>query len=43
MAKMTGLGKGLDALFGGSPLEMNNEQPEQKIEQIEKKENLKSL
>ena len=45
MAKMTGLGKGLDALFGSSPLEMKNEEPEQ-IEQItetEKKENLKSL
>lgn len=45
MAKMTGLGKGLDALFGGSPLEMKNEQPEQiqEIQQVDKKENLKSL
>lgn len=45
MAKMTGLGKGLDALFGGSPLEMKDEQPEQieQVEKVEKKENLKSL
>jgi len=47
MAKMTGLGKGLDALFGSSPLEMRNEEPE-KIEQVQeveagKKENLRSL
>ncbi len=42
MAKMTGLGKGLDALFGGSPLEMpkQNEAPEQIIEE---NENLKTL
>ena len=39
MAKMTGLGKGLDALFGGAPLEMQNEE----IEQVENNENLKSL
>jgi len=39
MAKMTGLGKGLDALFGGAPLEANNEEPEV----IEKEENLRSL
>ena len=39
MAKMTGLGKGLDALFGGAPLENNIEEPEQK----ESTENLKSL
>ena len=39
MAKMTGLGKGLDALFGGAPLEVKNEEPEQ----IENNENLKSL
>ena len=45
MAKMTGLGKGLDALFGSSPLEMTNEE-QGRVEQItekEKKENLKSL
>ena len=42
MAKMTGLGKGLDALFGGSPLEMpkQNEVQEQSIEE---NENLKTL
>ena len=39
MAKMTGLGKGLDALFGGSPLETKNEQPEQS----ENNENLRTL
>jgi len=39
MAKMTGLGKGLDALFGGAPLEANNEEPEV----IEKEENRRSL
>lgn len=43
MAKMTGLGKGLDALFGGSPLEMKEEPTEQVIENSEKNENLKSL
>ena len=40
MPKMTGLGKGLDALFGGPPMEM---QEEQKEEEIESNENLKSL
>ena len=42
MAKMTGLGKGLDALFGGAPLEMpkQNEVQEQIIEE---NENLKTL
>ena len=40
MAKMTGLGKGLDALFGGAPLEAPNEEIQQ---QPEKDENLKSL
>ena len=41
MAKMTGLGKGLDALFGGAPLDM----PKQNVEpeQIENNENLKTL
>ena len=40
MAKMTGLGKGLDALFGGAPIEANNN-IEQEI--IENEENLRSL
>ena len=40
MPKMTGLGKGLDALFGGSPMEM---QEEHKEDDIESNENLKSL
>lgn len=40
--KMTGLGKGLDALFGGSPLEMQGEQSES-IEQAENNENLRTL
>ena len=39
MPKMTGLGKGLDALFGSSPIEMQNEEKEE----IENNENLKSL
>ena len=39
MPKMTGLGKGLDALFGGAPMEMQ----EEKNEEVESKENLKSL
>ena len=40
MAKMTGLGKGLDALFGGAPIEQSVEEKE---EIIESSENLKSL
>ena len=40
MAKMTGLGKGLDALFGGAPIEPSVEQKE---ELLENSENLKSL
>ena len=40
MAKMTGLGKGLDALFGGAPIETSVEQKE---ELLENNENLKSL
>ena len=40
MAKMTGLGKGLDALFGGVPIEPSVEQKE---EVLENNENLKSL
>ena len=39
MPKMTGLGKGLDALFGASPIEMQNDEPEQ----LENNENLKTL
>ena len=36
MAKMTGLGKGLDALFGGDTLESENtlKEGEEKVEQI---------
>ena len=42
MAKMTGLGKGLDALFGGSPLEMPKQNDVQ--EQVtEENENLRTL
>jgi len=41
MAKMTGLGKGLDALFGGAPMEMPKQVEE--TEQVESRENLKSL
>ena len=40
MAKMTGLGKGLDALFGGAPIETSIEQTN---EVLENNENLKSL
>ncbi len=39
MPKMTGLGKGLDALFGGSPLE----EPKEAVENIESNEKLKTL
>ena len=39
MPKMTGLGKGLDALFGGSPIEMQNNEPEE----LENNDNLKTL
>ena len=39
MPKMTGLGKGLDALFGNSPMEMQNEEKEE----VESNENLKTL
>ena len=43
MAKMTGLGKGLDALFGGapSPLEIKNE-PEIQEEKLDEKGELKT-
>ena len=44
MAKMTGLGKGLDALFGGAPLDMPKQNVEtEQIENNENKENLKTL
>jgi len=43
MAKMTGLGKGLDALFGGAPLETNKKEEPEIIEELEKNENLKAL
>lgn len=39
MPKMTGLGKGLDALFGGAPMEMQNDE----LEQLEENDNLKTL
>ena len=39
MPKMTGLGKGLDALFGASPMEMQIDEQEQ----VENKDNLKTL
>ncbi|MBQ2917505.1 MAG: ParB/RepB/Spo0J family partition protein [Clostridia bacterium] len=42
MAKMTGLGKGLDALFGGSPLEMPKQNDVQE-QVIEENENLRTL
>ena len=43
MAMMTGLGKGLDALFGGAPLDnIKIEEPIQ-VEQLEGNEKLKSL
>ena len=39
MAKMTGLGKGLDALFGGSPLDMPKQNAEQvQIENIQRED-----
>lgn len=43
MAKMTGLGKGLDALFGGAPLEIKTEEPEITEEIEEHSGNLKTL
>ena len=43
MAKMTGLGKGLDALFGGAPLDNIKNEELVQIEQIENNEKLKSL
>ena len=42
--KMTGLGKGLDALFGGSPIDMSlNEEVKEEIVQAEEKGNLRNL
>ena len=43
MAKMTGLGKGLDALFGASPLEMQIEEHNEQPEEVEESKNLKTL
>ena len=44
MAKMTGLGKGLDALFGGAPLGGEPEEiTEEEIKELEDSGNLKSL
>ena len=40
MPKMTGLGKGLDALFGGSPMEI---QEDEEKEELSENENLKTL
>ena len=42
-AKMTGLGKGLDALFGGSPLEVQMEESADEVEEIEDSKNLRTL
>lgn len=41
-AKMTGLGKGLDALFGGSPLDVQMEESAE-AEELEDSKNLKTL
>ena len=45
MPKKTGLGKGLDALFGGAPIEMqnNNNNNNNDTEELENNENLKTL
>ena len=43
MAKMTGLGKGLDALFGGSPLDIQMEENSNVTEELEDSKNLKTL
>ena len=42
-AKMTGLGKGLDALFGGSSLELQMEENTSQSEDAEDSKNLKTL
>ena len=43
MAKMTGLGKGLDALFGGSSLDIQMEENSNETEELEDSKNLKTL
>ena len=43
MPKMTGLGKGLDVLFGGSPLDTQIEESADEIEELEDSKNLKTL
>ena len=43
MPKKTGLGKGLDALFGGAPIEMQNNNNNNDTEELENNENLKTL
>ena len=43
MPKKTGLGKGLDALFGGAPIEMQNNNNNTDTEELENNENLKTL
>ena len=42
-AKMTGLGKGLDALFGGSPLDVQMEENIEEVQEIDDNKNLKTL
>ena len=42
-AKMTGLGKGLDVLFGGSPLELQQNEADVQAEEIGDSDNLKTL
>ena len=42
-AKMTGLGKGLDALFGGSPLDVQMEENTEDVQEIDDNKNLKTL
>ena len=43
MPKKTGLGKGLDALFGGALIEMQNNNNNNDTEELENNENLKTL
>ena len=40
---MTGLGKGLDALFGGSPLDVQMEENIEEVQEIDDNKNLKTL
>ena len=42
-AKMTGLGKGLDALFGGSPLDVQMEETAEEVEELDDSKNLRTL